>query len=87
MSVPVYLFLFAYLAMLAYGAYRLLATGTVPLTATAPPAVQPLTAFVLLRYGKGPIASGHVLMGFFFGSIQLAYGVYLYFTEQRRNET
>jgi hypothetical protein len=43
-------------------------------------------AFVVPRYGKGTIASGHVLMGFFFGSIQLAYGVYLYFTEQRRNE-
>ncbi len=49
MSVPVYLFLFTYLAMLAYGAYRVLSGGTVPLEATAPPAVQPLTAFLLLR--------------------------------------
>jgi hypothetical protein len=38
------------------------------------------------RYGSEPIASGHVLMGFFFGTIHLAYGIYLYFTEQRRNE-
>ncbi|MDB6108706.1 MAG: hypothetical protein JWR69_456 [Pedosphaera sp.] len=29
---------------------------------------------------------GHVLMGFFFGGVQLAYGIYLYFTEQRKNE-
>jgi hypothetical protein len=26
-------------------------------------------------------------MGFFFGLLHLAYGVYLYFTEKRRNET
>jgi len=29
----------------------------------------------------------HGLMGFFFGALHLAYGVYLYFTEPRRNET
>jgi hypothetical protein len=29
----------------------------------------------------------HGIMGFFFGALHLAYGVYLYFTEQRRNET
>jgi hypothetical protein len=28
----------------------------------------------------------HVVMGFFFGLLHLAYGIYLYFTEQRRNE-
>jgi amino acid transporter len=49
MSVPVYLFLFTYLTMLAYGAYRVLAGGTVPLAATAPVAVQPLTVFLVLR--------------------------------------
>jgi amino acid transporter len=49
MSVPVYLFLFTYLTMLAYGAYRVLAGGTVPLAATAPPAVQPVTVFLVLR--------------------------------------
>ena len=27
----------------------------------------------------------HALMGFFFGALHLAYGVYLYFTEQRKN--
>jgi amino acid transporter len=49
MSAPVYFFLFTYLAMLAYGAYRLAAGGTLPLATTVPPAVQPLTALVLLR--------------------------------------
>jgi hypothetical protein len=29
----------------------------------------------------------HGIMGFFFGVLHLAYGVYLYFTEQRKNET
>jgi hypothetical protein len=29
--------------------------------------------------------SPHAIMGFFFGLLHLAYGVYLYFTEQRRN--
>ena len=28
----------------------------------------------------------HGIMGFFFGVLHLAYGVYLYFTEQRKNE-
>lgn len=30
---------------------------------------------------------GHWLMGFLFGFLHLAYGIYLYFTEQRGNET
>jgi hypothetical protein len=29
---------------------------------------------------------GHVIMGLFFGAGQLAYGIYLYFTEPRKNE-
>ena len=29
----------------------------------------------------------HGIMGFFFGLLQLAYGIYLYFTEKSRNET
>jgi hypothetical protein len=29
----------------------------------------------------------HGIMGGFFGALQLAYGVYLYFTERRGNET
>jgi len=34
-----------------------------------------------------PIDSAHGIMGLFFGALHLAYGVYLYFTEPRRNET
>jgi hypothetical protein len=34
-----------------------------------------------------PLDWAHGLMGLFFGALHLAYGVYLYFTEQRRNET
>ena len=49
MSGPVYLFLFVYLAMLAYGAFRVLTGGVTPLATTAPPAVVPVTAFLLLR--------------------------------------
>lgn len=49
MAVPVYLFLVTYLAMLAYGAYRLatgqLAAAPIP----PPPASEPLTAFVILH--------------------------------------
>ncbi|HLH57389.1 MAG TPA: hypothetical protein VKY92_27670 [Verrucomicrobiae bacterium] len=33
-----------------------------------------------------PAINGHCLMGAIFGGLHLAYGVYLYFTEQRRNE-
>lgn len=33
------------------------------------------------------LACAHGIMGFFFGVLHLAYGVYLYFTEQRKNET
>lgn len=39
-------------------------------------------------YASGfPLADSHLLMGGVFGGLHLAYGVYLYFTEQRRNET
>jgi hypothetical protein len=31
--------------------------------------------------------NGHCVMGGVFGGLHLAYGIYLYFTEQRRNET
>jgi len=37
--------------------------------------------------GVDRLVYAHGLMGFFFGALHLAYGVYLYFTEQRRNET
>ena len=35
----------------------------------------------------GVLNAGYGLMGLFFGLLQLAYGVYLYFTEPRRDET
>jgi hypothetical protein len=34
-----------------------------------------------------PADYAHAVMGFFFGGLHLAYGVYLYFTEQHRNAT
>ena len=34
-----------------------------------------------------PLDYAHGVMGFFFGGLHLAYGVYLYFTERRRNAT
>lgn len=49
MSIPVYLFLIAFLPMLAYGAVRLSVQGPGSFTYTAPPAIQPLTTFVLLH--------------------------------------
>jgi amino acid transporter len=49
MAVPVYLFLATYLFMLAYGLVRLVTGGATPLAAVAPPAVQPLTLFLLLH--------------------------------------
>ncbi len=33
-----------------------------------------------------PLGCAHSIMGVFFGALHLAYGVYLYFTEPRRNE-
>ncbi len=35
----------------------------------------------------GRLEYAHGIMGFFFGLLHLAYGIYLYFTEQRRDET
>ena len=49
MSMPVYLFLFTYLPLLAYGAVRLFLDGPGDLQAVAPAASQPLTTFLLLR--------------------------------------
>ena len=40
-----------------------------------------------LPEGVRPLDYTHGIMGFFFGGLHLAYGVYLYFTERRRNET
>ena len=49
MSMPVYLFLFTYLPLLAYGAVRLYMDGPGDLQAVAPAASFPLTTFLLLR--------------------------------------
>jgi hypothetical protein len=42
-------------------------------------------AAVGLPDGAGRLVWAHGLMGFFFGLLHLAYGIYLYFTEQRKN--
>ena len=49
MSIPVYLFIFTYIPMLLYGGLRLLREGAVPLTSTAPAAVEPLTVLLVLH--------------------------------------
>ncbi|HSB65727.1 MAG TPA: APC family permease [Anaerolineales bacterium] len=49
MAIPVYLFLFTYLPMLIYGAYQLFTHGNVAIASVAPPAIQPLTLFLILH--------------------------------------
>jgi len=49
MAVPVYLFLAAYLSMLVYGIVRLVIEGPTPLATVAPPALQPVTLFLILH--------------------------------------
>ena len=49
MAFPVYLFLLTYLSMLAYGAVRLALFGPADLATASPPAVHPLTTFLILR--------------------------------------
>jgi hypothetical protein len=49
MAVPVYFFLVTYFAMLAYGMVPLAIDGPTSWTATAPPALQPVTLFLLLH--------------------------------------
>jgi amino acid transporter len=49
MAVPVYLFLFTYLPMLAYGAVRAFSQGPTLLSAVAPAATQPLTLALVLN--------------------------------------
>lgn len=49
MSIPVYLFLFTYLPMLAYGWFRLALEGPTDLAAVAPTATQPLSLFLILH--------------------------------------
>jgi amino acid transporter len=49
MALPVYLFLFTYLPMLAYGAVQLVMSGPADLAAASPAAIHPLTTFMILR--------------------------------------
>jgi len=49
MAIPVYLFLFTYIPMLAYGVIRALIDGPGTLAAVAPPPTAPLTLFLLLH--------------------------------------
>jgi amino acid transporter len=49
MAIPVYLFLAAYLSMLAIGILRAFSEGPSALTATAPPAIVALTPFLILH--------------------------------------
>jgi amino acid transporter len=49
MAIPVYLFLFSYLPLLAYGVFHLLTQGALPLTLVAPAASQPLTLFLIMH--------------------------------------
>ena len=49
LAFPVYFFLLVYLPMIAYGIFQLLRGGVVPLAASAPPATQALTAFLVLH--------------------------------------
>jgi amino acid transporter len=49
MAIPVYFFLLAYLSMLLYGIIHLIIAGPTPLLAVAPPAIQPLTLFLILH--------------------------------------
>ena len=46
-----------------------------------------LVAWCLGMHVRLPPDSPHFVMGFFFGGLHLAYGIYLYFTEQKSNET
>ncbi len=49
MAIPVYLFLFTYLPMLAYGALLSLSGEPASLSAVAPPATEPLTLLLVLH--------------------------------------
>ena len=49
MAVPVYLFLFTYLPMLVYGIFVLARGGAGNLSAIAPPAIEPLSLFIILH--------------------------------------
>ncbi len=42
--------------------------------------------YLLLAHPAPRLGAGHLVMGLSFGALQLAYGIYLYFTEKRKNE-
>ena len=47
-----------------------------------------LAAYLSGQIGQTrPLDGTYAVMGFFFGGLHLAYGVYLYFTEPRRKAT
>jgi len=49
MAIPVYLFLFLFLPLLAFGFLKLMISGTAILTSEAPLAFQPVTTFLILH--------------------------------------
>ncbi len=49
MAIPVYLFLFTYLPLLAYGVFQLLVNGPSDLSAVAPAATRPITLILILH--------------------------------------
>ena len=49
MTIPVYLFLFTYLGMIAFGFYRAMVEGPGSLAASAPPAIETLTLILVLH--------------------------------------
>jgi len=49
MSIPVYLFLFTYLPMLAYGLFKLVSGGAGSFELAAPPATENITRFLILH--------------------------------------
>jgi amino acid transporter len=49
MSIPVYLFLAAYIPMIIFGAIHLIIYGSTPLSTTAPQAIQPLSVIIILH--------------------------------------
>ncbi|MCC6956103.1 MAG: APC family permease [Anaerolineales bacterium] len=49
MSIPVYLFLFTFIPMIVFGLFKLSTQGVQELGAVAPPAVKPVTLFLILH--------------------------------------
>lgn len=49
MAIPVYFFIVSYLAMIAYGLFRLFIEGLAPIETISVPALEPLTLFLILH--------------------------------------